>query len=255
LDGSRIAVVDKVARVFEVLAESRQGVTPSELAAVLDSNRSSAFRLLRSLENVDLLYRESGTGRYRLGMKFFQYGELVRTGSVLVDVADPTARRLSHATRQSVSLVIREGYGVRCIHRVAGPDIETSGWRVGAWLPMHLGAAPRAILSTLSEPELSTYFAEPGERVTLNGPVSEDDLREEIALIRRRGYALSNGDLTAGVCSLGVVVRDSRSSPICAISVAGLEHHYRDDALEHTATAVTIAAAELGQLLGGGPRP
>jgi DNA-binding IclR family transcriptional regulator len=248
-NGSRIAVIDKAVRVLDVLMQTPAGITPTDLASALASNRSSAFRLLTSLEQTGLLYRDALNGRYRLGVKFLQYGEAVRAGTALIDVADPILRNLSTATRQSTSLGIREGFGARCIHRIPGPDVEVLSWKVGSWLPMHVGAVPQALLATLSDAEIDRFFAQNEERRTRLGVLTEKEIRASIAKTRQRGYSLNQGALTKGVSSLGASVLNASGAPVCAISVAGLEHHYQTDALEQTAAAVTGAAAELGRLL------
>lgn len=248
--GSRIAVIDKAVRVLDALLVAPSGLTPTDVAAAIGSNRSTAFRLLTSLEQAGLLYQDSLSGRYRLGVKFLLYGEGVRAGMALVDLADPVLRRLSVTTRQSVTLAIREGFGARCIHRIPGPEVEVFAWKIGEWLPMHAGAAPQALLSALPDGEFERFLAQGDERRTRQGLLSEKDIREQVALTRKRGWSLNREGLTPGVDSLGAVVFNAGGTPLCAISVAGLEHHYREDTLEQTAKAVTDAAAELGRLLG-----
>lgn len=247
-NGSRIAVIDKAVRVLDALLPAPTGLTPTDVAAAIETNRSTAFRLLTSLEQAGLLRRDGLTGRYCLGVKFLQYAEAVRAGTGLVDVAEPTLRRLSAETRQSATLGIREGFGARCIYRVPGPEVEVFAWRVGEWLPMHAGAAPKALLSALPDVELDRFFAQTGERHTRQGVIGEQELREEIAKTRKRGWSLNREGLTAGVSSLGAAVLNSTGTPVCAISVAGLDHHYRGDGLKQTAAAVTSAAEELGRL-------
>jgi IclR family acetate operon transcriptional repressor len=247
--GSRIAVIDKAVRVLDALLLVPTGLTPTDVATAIGSNRSTAFRLLTSLEQAGLLRRDGLSGRYCLGVKFLQYGEGVRAGTGLVDTAEPTLRRLSALTRQSATLGIREGFGVRCIHRIPGPEVEVFAWKIGEWLPMHAGAAPQALLSALPDAELDRFLAHGGEWRTRHGVRTEQDIREEVAKTRRRGWSLNREGLTAGVSSLGAVVINSTGSPVCAISVAGLDHHYRGDGLKQTATAVTDAATELSRLL------
>jgi DNA-binding IclR family transcriptional regulator len=248
--GSRIAVIDKAVRVLDVLMRAPSGLTPTDVASAIESNRSTAFRLLTSLEHAGLLHRDALTGRYRLGVKLMQYGESVRAGMALVDLADPTLRRLSARTRQSVSLAIREGFGARCIHRIPGPDVEVFAWKVGDWLPMHMGAAPLALLSSLSDAELEQFLSHDAERRNRHGVLTDSDVRAAVVATRERRWSLNQSGLTAGVNSLGAVVRDSQGAPICAISVAGLEHHYRHDTIGSTADAVIGAADELAALLG-----
>lgn len=248
-NGSRIAVIDKAVRVLDALMLAPNGLTPTDAASAIDSNRSTAFRLLTSLEQAGLLYRDALTGRYRLGVKFLQYGESVRAGMALVDLADPIMRRLSAVTRQTVSLAVREGFGGRYLHRIAGPEIEVFGWKVGDWLPMHAGAAAEALLAALPDTEIERYLAQGGERRNRHGIVTDDDIRKQVALARKRGWALNRAALTDGVLSLGVAVKDSAGALVCAISVAGLGQHYEEGVLEGTAQAVVDAAKELSAAL------
>ncbi|WP_170285609.1 IclR family transcriptional regulator [Microbacterium rhizomatis] len=248
-NGSRIAVIDKAVHVLDALMLAPNGLTPTDAAAAIDSNRSTAFRLLTSLEQAGLLYRDALTGRYRLGVKFLQYGEAVRAGMALVDLADPIMRHLSAVTRQTVSLAVREGFGARYVHRIPGPEIEVFGWKIGDWLPMHAGAAAEALLSALPDSEVERYLAQGGERRTRLGVVSDDEIRSHIAVARQRGWSLNRAALTEGVLSLGVPVRDSSGGLVCAISVAGLGHHYQDDTIDDTAGAVMAAAREITAVL------
>jgi len=247
--GSRIAVIDKAVRVLDALLRAPTGLTPTDVAVATGFNRSTAFRLLTSLDQAGLLSRDGLSGRYRLGPRFLQYGEGVRAGMGLADVAEPTLRKLWTSTRQSVSLAIREGFGARCILRLPGPEVEVFAWKVGEWLPMHLGAAPQALLSALPPADLDRFLEQDNERRTRHGVLTDKEVRDEVVKTRRRGWSLNREGLTAGVTSLGAVVPNATGTAVCAISVAGLEHHYRGDGLAETAAAVTGAAAELGRLL------
>jgi DNA-binding IclR family transcriptional regulator len=242
--GSRIAVIEKAVRAMDAVL-AHDGLTPTEVAAAIETNRSTAFRLLTSLEHVGLLSRDATGGRYRLGVKLLQYSEAVRAGLSIIDVADPTMRQLRDETRQSVLLSIREGWGARCIHRLSGPEVDVLSWATGEWLPMHIGAAPQALLSSLSESELERYLAYGGDWQTRHGQRSAQEIRDGVGEIRARGWALNREGLTRGVASLGAVIQDSSGVAVCAISVAGLEHHYIGDELERTAQRVIAAGAEI----------
>jgi DNA-binding IclR family transcriptional regulator len=248
-NGSRIAVIDKAVRVLDVLMRASSGLTPTEVANAVETNRSTAFRLLTSLEQAGLLYRDALTGRYRLGVKFLQYGESVRAGMALVDLADPTLRKLSAETAQSVSLAIREGFGARYIHRVPGPEVEVFAWKVGDWRPLYGGGAALAILSALPDEEIERFLTQGEEGRTRQGGLSNEDIRDMVATARARGWSLSSSGITPGISTLGVPVLDSAGSLVCSISVAGLEHHYQGVALRDTANAVVAAAHELSLLL------
>lgn len=248
-EGSRIAVIEKAVRVLDALLPVTEGLTPTEVAEAIGTNRSTAFRLLTSLEAAGLLAREASTGRYHLGMKLLQYGAAVRNGMSIIRVAEPILSNLRDQVRQSVLLAIREGFGARCLFRLPGPEVDVLSWTTGEWLPMHMGAAPQALMSALSDNEIEHYLAHNKDWHTLRGDRTAEDIREGIAMIRERGWALNRASITKGVASLGAVVRDRSGAVVCAISVAGLEHHYDDTQLERTATAVLEATREISERL------
>jgi DNA-binding IclR family transcriptional regulator len=247
--GSRIAVIDKAVRVMDAILTSADGLTPTEVAAATETNRSTAFRLLVSLEQAGLLTRDATEGRYKLGIKLMQYGEAVRSGMSIVDALDPTMRELRDETRQSVLLAVREGWGARCIHRLSGPEVDVLSWATGEWLPLHVGAAPQALLAALPDLELNRYLASGGEWKTRQGSRNPEEIRQGVDEIRLRGWSLNREGITQGVASLGAVVKDASGSAICAISVAGLEHHYIGEQLERTAAKVVEAARQAAERL------
>jgi DNA-binding IclR family transcriptional regulator len=249
--GSRIAVIDKAVRTLDVLLAAGEGLTPTEVAGLIETNRSTAFRLLTSLEQTGLLSRDAESGKYRLGMKMLQYGAAVRLSMSIVQIAEPVLMALRDDTRQTSLLAIREEWGARCLMRLPGPEVDVLSWTSGQWLPMHVGAAPQALMSAMSDAEIERYLAHNRDWSTLHGERSADEIRESVAETRRRGWALNRATITQGVASLGTVVRDRTGVPVCAISVAGLEYHYEGDSLDQTASKVLAAAADLERRLHG----
>ncbi|UDY23415.1 IclR family transcriptional regulator [Nocardioides sp. Kera G14] len=243
--GSRIAVIAKSARVLDVLAERPRGSTPSEVGELLKINRSTAFRLLTSLEQAGLLQRDAGSGRYRLGMKMLRYAESVRSGIGIIRVAEPTMWALEEQLRQTVYLSVRSGWGATCVERLPGRHVDVLAWKSGQWLPFHVGAGPQAILAALDDAEVDRYLSNGGERLTRQGTLTGEDVRRSVARTREQGWALNREGLTAGVASLGVAVSDAAGSPLCALSVAGLEADFQGEALASTASAVTAAGDRL----------
>lgn len=243
-EGSRIAVIDKAVSVLDALLPATDGLTPTEVAAAIGTNRSTAFRLLTSLEHSGLLNRDATSGRYRLGVKLLRYGGAVRAGMSIIKVAEPVLLDLRDETRQTTLLAIRERWGGRCLLRLPGPEVDVLSWASGEWLPLHEGAATQALMSAMSDAEVDRYLAETKDE---RGP---DGIRSAISEIRERGWALDMTDATPGVASLGAVIDSTPGSPDqYAISVAGLEHHYTGADLDRTIAKVMEAAADIGRRL------
>ena len=130
-------------------------------------------------------------------------------------------------------------------------DVDVLAWKTGEWLPLHIGAGPLALLGALPDREIERYLMLGPVRSTRHGVLTEQDMRAEVALVRRRGWSVNREAITEGVASLGVVVRDRTGQPICALSVAGLERRYHGQELDRTAAAVLEAARELGRQITG----
>ncbi|NMO04474.1 IclR family transcriptional regulator [Gordonia sp. TBRC 11910] len=245
--GSRIAVIQKAVNAMDALLAAGDGLTPTEVADAIDTNRSTAFRLLTSLEYAGMLSRDESTGKYHLGMKLLQYGSAVRASMAIVKIAEPTLMTLRDKTRQTALLAVRENWGARCLLRLPGPEVDVVSWTTGQWLPMHVGAAPQALMSAMSDTEVERYLADNKDWSTRQGERSPDDVRDSLQEIRRRGWALNMESITKGVASLGTIVRDRHDAPLCAISVSGLQYHYTGTDLEQTAASVMAAASDISR--------
>lgn len=250
-DGSQIAVIGKAAQVLEALLQRPEGAAPTQIAVDLAINRSTAFRLLTSLERSRLLDRDPETGRYRLGLRFLTFGDAVRERIDVVSIADPVMRQLRDEVRLTVYLSIRNGWGAVCLKRLAGPEVDVLAWKPGQRLPFHRGAGPRALLAALPDPDLETYLAEPMDRSTRSGTLTVDDIRQMVAGTRERGWSLNVEDLTPGVSSVGVALRDTTGSAQYAISVAGLAASFQGSSLEDTAAAVVSAVSRMAAQIDG----
>ncbi len=251
--GSQIAVIAKAGQVLDVLLESAQGATPTDVAMRMGITRSTAFRLLTSLEKAGLVDRDADSGRYRLGIRLLLLGDAVRDRMDLVSLADPVLRSLRDEVRQSVYLSRRDGWGAMCLHRMAGPDVDVLAWKAGQWLPFHIGAGPRALLAALSDDEIDRYLAQGSERRTRQEQLTDEQIWAIVRRTRARGWSLNLEELTEGVSSLGAVVRGAKGLPLCAISVAGLTASYQGTRLDTLAAAVTATADQLSRQVAGFP--
>src|SRR5256885_13529903 len=95
--------VDRAISILDALAQggSRTG---AEIARELHVHRSTALRLLGTLERHALVERDPGTARYRLGRRLPQLASVVTGESDLRFVARPVCERLAMAAREAATL-------------------------------------------------------------------------------------------------------------------------------------------------------
>ncbi len=217
-----IRALAKAVHLLEQLAEEREA-TPRRLAELLDEPRTTTYRLLRSLEALDLVEAGSQPGSYRLGWK------LMRLGAAVVERLDerqaalPVMERIHERVGETVFLLVRRGFDAVCIERLEGLRVQSLALRLGGALPLHVGAGPRALLAWEPREVWEEYLRDaPLTAFTDKTPASRAALVRELILTVDRGYAVSDEDVTLGIASLGAPVFDYTGRVRAALSIGGL---------------------------------
>jgi DNA-binding IclR family transcriptional regulator len=217
-----VAVLVKGMALLEQLA--REGdATPARLAELTGEPRSSIYRLLGTLRELDYVEIGSAPRTYRLSLKVFALGSAVVSRYDAREAARPMLERLHESTGETVFLCVRRGHVAVCIDRIAGSRVALLELQLGGSMPLHLGAAPRAILAFEPEDAWESYLREatlaPGTAVA---PHDRPALLAELRATRRRGYALSDGDVTPGIASIGAPIFDHARAVMGSLSIGGV---------------------------------
>jgi DNA-binding IclR family transcriptional regulator len=134
---------------------------------------------------------------------------------------------------------------------------------VGVRLPAHLTASGRALLAVLPAAQIRAMYPNAGafaERGDAPGPRTPSALRAMLVDVRRRGYAVEDGEVTAGFASVAVVVTDHVDRPVAAVAVTYPVDAPDDPAAAAAAPALALvehvarAAAEVSRRLGSSVR-
>ena len=245
-----IRALAKAVHLLEQLGDAREA-TPRRLAELLDEPRTTTYRLLRSLEALDLVEPGSQPGSYRLGWK------LMRLGAAVVERLDerqaalPVMERVHERVGETVFLLVRRGWDAVCIERLEGLRVQSLALRLGGALPLHVGAGPRALLAWEPRGVWEEYAA----TVELSAladrtPVTPEALMDELEETRRLGYAISDEDVTHGIASLGAPIFDYTGGVRAALSIGGLKSLLLGEQREAFAELVVEGAREISTALG-----
>ena len=241
----------KAVHLLEQLAEDREA-TPRELAAELEEPRTTVYRLLRSLEALDLVEVGSQPGSYRLGWKLMRLGAAVVERLDERQLALPVMERIHERLGETVFLLVRRGWDAVCIERLEGLRVQSLALRLGGSLPLHAGAGPRALLAW-EPPEVWEEFERSVDLVayTDKTPTTRTALFHELEETVARGYALSDEDVTVGIASLGAPIFDYTGAVRAALSIGGMKSlvlgRDRELALELLVEGAQEISATLGQ--------
>lgn len=251
---SRLQVIDRAVVVMRTLAASEEPMRLRDVAAAAELSPSTARRILASLCQ-HRLCEQTPEGTYQLGLGLFELGTRVEESLDIRTRSRPALKRLSETCHLTAFLCVQRDGRAIAIERIDGRYAFTLALTLGGSLPLHVGAASRALMAYMPEEEVVSLVArQPPERFTERTLMEISEILADMRLTRKRGYAVSDGDVTPGVAALGVPVFGHQGSeqPVAAISVAGLAPHVLGDRLEQRVAQLRDAAAEISRELGHG---
>lgn len=189
-------------------------------ARYLSIPRSTAYRVLRSLEAGGLLVYDRHHMAYRLSLALARLGQVALAGVDLPVVSRPWLRALVEETGESAFLLVAEGRSAIVIDMVASDAPLKLTFPVGTPWPLHAGASNKVLLAYLPEAAAAEVLAAPLPPVTPRTMTDARELRAQLQRIRRRGYAYSVGELTPGVVGIAVPIL-SGGQLLGGLAVAG----------------------------------
>jgi DNA-binding IclR family transcriptional regulator len=247
-------VLTKAGRVLTQLGESSD-LTARELSIRLGEPRPTVHRLLQELAALGFVEPGPRRGTYRLGLELFRLGSLAAQRIDVREAAKAVMEEIHRALEETVYLVIRRRHEAVCIERIEGLHIRSMFLQLGGSLPLHLGAGPRAMLAFLPRPYWDEYFATAEfSSVTPQSPTTKGEVQQLLGDTLRTGYAISDGDVTVGIASVGAPIFDSTGQVVAAISVGGLAALILGDPRRnHVIELVTGGARRISEAIGYRP--
>lgn len=251
----KASAAGRIAATLEVVAD-HGWITASELATAMGVDRSTGWRLARSLESVGWLDYDAPTGRYRLGLPLFELGSRVLDTLDIRHEARRVMTELVATTGESVDLAVRDGDSVVFIEKLDGTGEVRAFTRTGQRARLHATAAGKVFLAAMPAEELAAYLAGPlpaSTPLTITDPVS---LRAAVDETRTRGYAVNRGELFPEAGALAVPVLDSAGMGVAALGLNVPLSRLDDDRIRVLVAALLDATQRLRPALSVGiPAP
>ena len=251
-NSSSVQSVDRALTILETLARSGEaGVT--DLAAALDVHKSTAFRLVATLESHGLVEQIDGRGKYRLGIGLLRLAGATTARLDVVQEARPVCRQLAADTGETVNITVRAETSALYLDQVAGSSaLQSHNW-VGQHIPLHATSNGKVLLSELDETQLTKAVREL-PRYTDQTVTSMAKLLADLAHVREQGYAVAVDELETGLTAVAAPIRNAHGDVIASISVSGPSFRLTADRLDRAIPLLLAAALEVSHRLGWGER-
>ena len=240
-ESGSIQVINRLTALLVAIARHRDPVSLKVLAADTGLHPSTAFRILASAIENDLVAREGS--HYRLGIRLLQLGSRVASHQDLRREARPLMEALRDRTGETVNLTVREGDEVVYLDRALPERMMRVEQRIGSRAPLHVTAVGKLMLAEAGEVACREYAHRSGlPGYTRYSLTDEEQLVQHVSGCLRAGYAYDDEEAEAGVGCIGVLVHDRDGAIVAGLSISAPIERRRDEwaeALRDTAQALS----------------
>lgn len=246
--GTGVQSVDRALLILEHLARAGEaGVT--DLAAQLDVHKSTAFRLVATLENHRLVEQTGDRGKYRLGIGLLRLAGATTARLDVIQEARPVSRKLAADTGETVNIAVLADRSALYLDQIAGSSaLQSHNW-VGQHIPLHATANGKVLLSGLPADELSDLLDDLPS-FTETTITDRTELEKELIEVRRLGYAVAADELEIGLTAVSAPVRNAHGDVIASLSVSGPTFRLAEDQVDTVIRLVVQAGEEISHRLG-----
>lgn len=246
IGGSSIQVIDRVAALLDAIASHPEPASLKLLSAETRLHPSTAFRILHSLADHNLVERTSDS-KYALGMKLLHFGSRVHGKVDLLREARPIMEWLRSQAEETVNLAVREGDEVVYVARAISSRMMRVEQLIGSRAPLHVTAVGKLFLAEAGEKACRDYARRTGlPRYTPNTLTQITKLWTQVETVGRQGYALDNEEAEPGVACIGVPIYDNHGVMVAGLSLSAP----RDRRRETWIPLIKKAGADLSVRLG-----
>lgn len=213
--------VIRVVNILRSVAQAPNGLSLSALSQELDGPKSSILSLIRGL--VDGGYIVNDGGSFVLGEESFRLAELILHGNSFSDVVRSVLFKLASKTGETAVLgVLSPDDRVVFIERVLSTKTLAAHVQIGESRALYASASGRAILAMLPPERIAKYLKrtdlKPRTEYTEVRPAKLDAILQDI---RKRGYAVTDGESDIGLAGVAAPILDRAGLPIGSIVVSG----------------------------------
>lgn len=240
--------VDRALSVLWLFDEQTQRLTASEAAERLNVHRSTASRLMATLERHRLLELDQRTGGYMLGLGLVSLAGHVLNRFPVRDSAREIVRALRDETQENVYLGVLDGDEVIYIDQVSSPHVRLHVDWVGRRQRLAEGVTGAVLLAFQSSEVIDELLREARAEADPTAPRLDDRL---LAHAREQGYLARYEGFVDEYAVVTVPVRDGRGTVVAALCLSGPQHRVSAERFDHELIPAALrGAARISEGLG-----
>ena len=232
--------VENALSIIDLICEHEElGV--SEIGKFLNVGKSTAFRLLTTLQSKNYVYKDKNS-KYRLSPKFLSIGDIVSDRMEIINKVHPFLVELADYSGETCHLGIwYSKTEVTFIDKVAGKNSIRMSSMIGSNKVAHDTSLGKSLLAFSDEDHINFYLNNIGFELNTDKSIkNKEELRHDLIKIQLDGYSVDNEEAEIGLVCFGAPIL-IRNKAIAAISISGPSSRMNPRKEEFTSMIKNIA--------------
>lgn len=232
--------------IIETLKEV-DGAGITKLATDLDLPKSTVQTHVNTLRELGYVVRDEEERGYRLSFSFLELGGYKRSQMELFKTAKPEVDRLAEETGEWSNLFVEENRKSVCLYWAAGNESVNLDTYVGRPESLHCTAGGKAMLAHFAQEKRDELISELTlDRKTESTITEVDELEDELASVRDRGFAYDHEERLSNVRCVAAPIFDNRTNrTIGGVSISGPSSRMAGDLFKEELPDLVMKAANV----------
>ena len=226
-------ILKKALSLVKLIVKEHRPLGVTEIGKILAISKSTAFGILKALEEEGFVVKDSRTKKYITGTELFELSKNIMRTMDLISVTRPLLEELVGLVDETGFLGILYEDSVKVLDVVEpGKELKISS-PIGARFTLDAGVIGKLFLSCMENDEILAFLSKRGLPAHTENSITDRDLYlREIEKVRQCGYAIDLEEYLKGLRAIGAPIYSGRF-PVGAIWVVGFTSSMNDDKLPH----------------------
>lgn len=240
-----LKTLDNALEILKNFTYSEPAWGVRELAKKLNISHSIVYRVLATFEEHGFLVQNEETHKYELGIKFWEYGIIVKEKLNVTDLILPTMESLAAETGESIFLTWLDGLEGICLEIAESSQRVKCAVSIGSRTPLYAGASNKVIMAYLPLEKQEAIIRQGLQEYTSHTIIRPDELRRNLEEIRNQGWCYSVGEYSEEVVGIAVPLFNSRGHVTGSITVAAPEYRFPQSKVKEVVDQLLLRARDV----------
>ncbi len=243
----------KALEILDLFDDKRVKLSLSEIAKFLGVRPGSVYPILYTLMKYGYINRDPDSKQFHLGLKLLTHANKILSSLDLREKAKPFLRRLAKDLAANAHLAVLYEDEVLYLDREeAAPSIVLPSV-VGRRVPAYCTALGKVLLAYQPKVAELVLAKKTYPALTPHTITKAEELEEELAQIRKQGYAIDNEEFYEGNICVAAPIRNYRGTIVAAISISLSKGRVSKESISKFVQKMTAAAEDISKEMGYHP--